>query len=196
MIVIIDGCGANIASVQFAIQRLGKKCILSADPAVIASASHVILPGVGTAAKTMAQLEKFQLLNVLRGLTQPVLGICLGMQILFKYSEEGRVDCLGILSGKVNNLPKKTGLCIPHMGWNQLKIQRETPLLAGIENNSYVYFVHSYAAEVSENTIASTDYTNSFSAIIQKNNYYGVQFHPERSGAVGSKILQNFVSIK
>jgi len=194
MIAIIDGCGANIASVQFACARLGKKSVLTTDPAVIKAASHVILPGVGTAALAMSRLKSLHLTDIIPTLTQPVLGICLGMQLLYEASREGDVPCLGLLQGKVELLPDADGLIVPHMGWNQLQMQpHSSPITAGVETNSYVYFVHSYAAPVSDYTVATTDYGRIFSAIVNKDNFYGMQFHPERSGAVGATLLKNFL---
>lgn len=196
MIVIIDGCGANISSVQLAIERLGKEAVYTSDPEVIKAASHVILPGVGTAHKALQKLEQLQLIPVLRRLTQPVLGICLGMQILHEFSSEGDVDCLNILPGKVEILPRNNDLPIPHMGWNRLIINNtQSALLKGVENNTHVYFVHSYCASINHNTVATTHYTKPFSAIVQHKNFYGIQFHPERSGYIGRRILQNFLEI-
>ncbi len=195
MIAIIEGCGANFASVQFALERLGKKSILTTDAKIIQAASHVILPGVGHAKYVMAELKKLALIDVIKGLTQPVLGICLGMQILHEHSEEGDVACLGIIPGVVKPLPKKTGFTLPHMGWNQLNIvDQNNRLVQGIENNNDVYFVHSYAVPVSQYTVAQTHHTSDFAAMVQHKNFYGAQFHPERSGLVGAKILENFLT--
>ncbi len=193
MIAIISACGANFSSVVFACERLGKEAMLTVDPQRIKKASHVILPGVGTANQSMQQLQQVGLPSVIRSLTQPVLGICLGMQILYEHSSEGDVDCLDIIPGKVRALVKKPGMSLPHMGWNVLHIQNSSGLLAGIEENSYVYYVHGYASKVSEFTLASSDYTETFSAAVQYQNFYGLQFHPERSGPVGAKILKNFL---
>lgn len=197
MIAVINGCGANLASVQFALERLGKKFILTNDIAAIKSATHVILPGVGTAKQAMTHLNNLNLCDVIFQLQQPVLGICLGMQLLFTFSSEGCVNCLGILPGEITRLPIVAGLPLPHMGWNQLAINStSSPLLKNIENGSYVYFVHGYAAPVNDNTIAATNYGMKFSAVVQDKNFYGVQFHPERSGKVGETILQNFLELK
>lgn len=195
MIAIIEGCGANFASVQFALERLGKQSILTTDAKIIQAASHVILPGVGHAKYVMAQLEQLGLVEVIQALTQPVLGICLGMQILHEHSEEGDVACLGIIPGVVKPLPKKAGFTLPHMGWNQLNIvQQNNRLLQGIKNNNDVYFVHSYAVPVSEYTVAQTRHTSDFAAIVQHKNFCGAQFHPERSGKTGAKLLENFLT--
>jgi len=197
MIAIVKGCGANIASVQFALERLGKKFILTNDINQIRSASHVILPGVGTADQAMKQLQKFQLVDAIRQLPQPVLGICLGMQILFSFSDEGNVNCLNIFPGEIKHLSQAEGLSIPHMGWNQLEIiQNSSPLVKNIEDGSYVYFVHSYVAPLDSYSIAVTRHGKTFAAIVENNNFYGVQFHPERSGKVGEMILKNFLDLK
>jgi glutamine amidotransferase len=162
---------------------------------VIQAASHVILPGVGHAKYVMSRLEQLALINVIKALTQPVLGICLGMQILHEHSDEGNVTCLGIIPGEVKPLPKKADFTLPHMGWNQLNIfQQNNPLLQGIKNNADVYFVHSYAVPVSQYTVAQSHHTSDFAAIVQHENFYGAQFHPERSGYVGAKILENFLT--
>lgn len=196
MIAIVDGCGANISSVQFALARLGKCALLTTDPDHIKAASHVILPGVGTANHTMERLQKLKLVDVLRELKNPVLGICLGMQLLYETSAEGNVDCLGILPGKIENLPVGHGLTIPHMGWNLLQINgNPSRLMQGIDKKSYVYFVHSYAAPINENTIATTKHGIVFAAACNSENFYGVQFHPEKSGIIGEKILLNFLDL-
>jgi glutamine amidotransferase len=196
MIAILNACGSNLASVQFAIERLGKHAVLTADPKLLQSATHVILPGVGTAKHAMDKLHALGLIDVIRQLTQPVLGICLGMQILFDHSSEGDAECLQLIAGKVTALPEKKDFTLPHMGWNQLEIhQRNSPLFNGIEDNSHVYYVHGYAAPVGEKTLATTHYSNAFSAMVQHENFYGMQFHPERSGKVGARLLENFFEL-
>lgn len=192
---IIDSGGANIASLKFAIERLGVDATLTTDPATLRAASHVILPGVGAAADCMARLDALRLPETIRQLQQPLLGICVGMQLLFDASEEGNVACLGIVPGKVQRLPERDGLPVPHMGWNQISATRESPLLAGLKRDDYVYYVHSYAAPVSSDTLATTDYGQSFAAAVQKDNVFGVQFHPERSARAGSAILANFLKL-
>jgi imidazole glycerol-phosphate synthase subunit HisH len=194
-LVIIDSGGANIASVQYAIERLGVTARLTTDPDQVRAATHVILPGVGTAADCMARLRQADLLDTIKNIKRPLLGICVGMQLLFESSEEGNVDCLGVLPGRVSRFPNRAGLPVPHMGWNQLQPKRPTLLMEGIHADDYVYFVHSYAAPVTDVTLASCDYGGAFSAMVQKDNIYGVQFHPERSARVGAIVLRNFLSI-
>jgi len=192
---IIDSGGANIASLQFAIERLGTPATLTTDPSVLAAASHVILPGVGAASDCMARLEALNLAGTIRSLQQPLLGICVGMQLLFEGSDEGNVNCLGILPGRVSRFPDKAGMPVPHMGWNQLAVTRPTPLLAGLTAEDYVYYVHSYAAPIGPDTVATTEYSITFSAAVQRGNVFGVQFHPERSARAGARILANFLKV-
>jgi glutamine amidotransferase len=192
---IIDSGGANIASLRFAIERLGAPSELTTNPATVRAATHVILPGVGAAADCMARLEYAGLVETLRQLRQPVLGICVGMQLLFESSEEGAVPCLGLLPGRVRRFADRADLPVPHVGWNQLEFRRDSSLLQGVAPLAHVYFVHSYAAPVSEHTIATTSYGEAFSAIVQRNNIYGAQFHPERSAQVGSVVLRNFLQL-
>jgi len=196
MIAIIKGCGANIASIQYAIKRLNKKSVLTSNINTIKSASHVILPGVGTAHHAMSNLQKLRLIDVIRECKQPVLGICLGMQLLYNFSSEGNVACLKLFSEKITKLPSFSGLSIPHMGWNKLKINKKSYLFNGIENNSYVYFVHSFVAPITNQTIAQSQHGIPFCAASSYKNFYGVQFHPEKSGKIGEKILKNFLEIQ
>jgi glutamine amidotransferase len=193
--VIIDSGGANLASLQFAFERLGAKTHVTADAAEIRSAPRVILPGVGSAGDAMARLRGNQVASLLPTLTQPVLGICLGMQLLFQNSEEGNTPCLGILPTSVRRLQPKDGQPVPHMGWNQLALVREDPLLEGIAPNDYVYFVHSFAAPVSDVTLATADYGTNLSAVVRRGNFWGTQFHPERSAQVGARVLANFLKL-
>lgn len=193
--VIIDSGGANLASLQFAFERLGAKTHVTADPAAIRSAPRVILPGVGSAGDAMARLRDNGVAELLPGLTQPVLGICLGMQLLFRRSEEGDTACLGILPDTVKRLQPAAGKPVPHMGWNQLSPVREDPILQGLTSSDYVYFVHSFAAPVSDTTLASADYGVALSAIVRRENFWGTQFHPERSAAVGARVLANFLRL-
>lgn len=193
MIAVIDGCGTNIASILFALERLNKKYELTSEPEKIKAASHIIIPGVSTAKRALEKLQEKRLKEVLKQCQQPVLGICSGMQILFSWCAEGEVSGLNIFPEKVNLL-QVHNLPLPHMGWNTLKmISSGHFLLEGLNEKDYVYFVHSFAAPVGEYTVASCTYSMPFSAIIAKNNFYGTQFHPERSGKVGARILSNFL---
>jgi glutamine amidotransferase len=194
--VIIDSGGANLASLQFAFERLGARTHVSNDAHTITSAARIILPGVGAAANAMQRLRNSGLAALLPSLTQPVLGICLGMQLLFQRSEEGSTDCLGILPETVRRLQPAPGLPVPHMGWNQLNPVREDPLLEGIAPNDYVYFVHSYAVPVATMTLATADYGIPVSAMVRKGNFWGAQFHPERSAGAGARVLANFLRLE
>ena len=194
-IVIVASGGANTASLQFALQRLGAASAVSADPAAIQAATHVILPGVGAAADAMSRLKHGGLDALIPSLRLPVLGICLGMQLLFDASQEGDVACLGIIPGRAARFPPHDARPVPHMGWNTLNLRRPCALLDGLTEGSYAYFVHSYAIDVGEATVASSRYGAPFSACVQRRNFYGTQFHPERSAAVGARLLQNFLSI-
>lgn len=195
MIAIIDSGGANIASIQFALERLGRAAILTSDPAVIRDADRVILPGVGAAKIAMDNLCRLDLVDTICGLTQPVLGICLGMQLLFDRSDEGGVEMLGIVPGNVSHFTPTQDKTIPHMGWNCVSTHADHPLLEGIQAEAYFYFVHSYCAPVSDFTVAACDYGEKFSAIVARNNFMGCQFHPERSGRAGAQVLKNFMEI-
>jgi len=194
MIVIIDGCGSNIASIQFALARLNITASLTTDVKTIKQASRIILPGVGNAAYAMQQLQKLKLVDIIKSLQQPVLGICLGMQLLFESSDEGDTSCLGLLTGRIKKL-KTQQSPVPHIGWNQLQKNNTCDLLNGIDDYSDMYFVHSYCAPINEHTIATTEYERPFASIAQKDNFYGVQFHPEKSSKMGSLLLQNFMSL-
>jgi glutamine amidotransferase len=193
-VAIIDGGGANIASLQFALARLGAAGELTVDPAVIRSASHIILPGVGAARAAMGRLRQKGLADLIPTLTQPVLGICLGLQLLFESSEEDDTECLGIVEGAVRRFVPAPDRPVPHMGWNQVMPLRSSPLLADVPDNSYFYFVHSYAAGIGPTTSARTDYGWPFSAIVESQNFLATQFHPERSGPLGARILGNFLA--
>jgi len=192
---IVDSGGANLASLQFAFERLGARTQVTANPRQIASAARVVLPGVGSASDAMSRLRNSGVAALLPALTRPVLGICLGMQLLFERSEEGETDCLGILPDTIKRLHPATGRPVPHMGWNQLLPVRDDPLLEGIARNEYVYFVHSYAAPVSDVTVASTEYGAALSAVVRRGNFWGTQFHPERSAATGARVLANFLRL-
>ena len=193
--VVIDSGGANLASVLFALERLNAPARVTTNPDEVRSAKRVILPGVGAAADVMKRLNAAGLTEVLPTLKQPVFGICVGMQVLFRNSEEGPVDCLGIIPDTVKKLKAQAGLPVPHMGWNTLVTLRDDPLMEGITSSDYVYFVHSYAAPVSDVTLARTDYGIPVSAVVRRGNFWGAQFHPERSSTTGSRVLANFLRL-
>jgi glutamine amidotransferase len=194
-VVIVASGGANIASLQYALERLGVRSSLSAESERIRAATHVILPGVGAAADAMRRLRRDGLDVVLPALRQPVLGICLGMQLLFEASDEGYTDCLGIIPGRAARFTEAAGRPVPHIGWNTLEVDRECGLLAGITSGDYAYFVHSYALPLGAATVASTGYGAPFTACVAWHNFFGAQFHPERSAAVGARVLQNFLAV-
>ncbi|THA04221.1 imidazole glycerol phosphate synthase subunit HisH [Rodentibacter pneumotropicus] len=189
---IIDTACANLSSVKFAFDRLGYAAEITSDLHKIKSADKLILPGVGTAVAAMKNLQERGLIEVIQNLTQPVLGICLGMQLMTAFSEEGNVETLNLMPSQTA-LILDTGLPLPHMGWNNVRYEQGCLLFDGIEQNSHFYFVHSYAVSPNDNTIATSHYGVDFSAAIAKGNFYGVQFHPERSGKNGALLLRNFV---
>ncbi len=194
-VVIVANGGANIASLQYALERLNVPSLVSAEPPTIRAATHVILPGVGAAADAMMRLRRAHLHELLPTLRQPVLGICLGMQLLFEASDEGQTQCLGIIPGRATRFAEAPGRRVPHIGWNTVDTLRESALLAGLKADDYAYFVHSYALPVSRATVASTCYGAPFTACVEWGNFYGTQFHPERSAAVGARVLKNFLAI-
>jgi len=194
-VAIIDGGGANIASLQYALERLGVTGRLTADPAEIASASHVILPGVGAAEAAMHKLEAAALVPLIAGLTQPVLGICLGMQLLCASSEEDDTECIGVFDDRAMRLRASPDAPVPNMGWCRVTVRNESPLLDGIDDGSWFYFVHSYAIPVGGNTLASAVHAAPFSAVMGRGNFYATQFHPERSSTSGSRLLRNFLEL-
>jgi glutamine amidotransferase len=202
MNVIVDTGCANLASVKFAVERLGYQVTITDDVALIKSADKVIFPGVGTAKHAMANIKAKNLISILQDLTQPVLGFCLGMQLMTESSSEGNsenntsniIPCLNLIPTKVEPLEAQ-GNRLPHMGWNTLTQVSDHPVFKGISVGNYFYFVHSFAAPISEYTIASCEYGSSFSAAIAKDNFIGCQFHPERSSTLGSKIIQNFLEL-
>ena len=195
-VVLIDWGGGNIGSVRYALERIGARAVLSADPSVIGSAERVILPGVGAAPPAMARLRELELVEPIRRLRQPLLGICLGMQLLYESSEEGDVECLGLLPGRVTRMTTAPGLRLPHMGWNRLRRERDAALLDGIGDDDWAYFVHGYAAPVSDDTLSSSEHGERFSAVVGRGACMGAQFHPERSSAVGQRLLANFLSLE
>jgi len=195
MIVIVDYDTGNLRSVENSLKRLGADYRVSSDPAVIAGAGRVILPGVGEAATAMQNLKIRGLTEVIPSLRQPVLGICIGLQLMCRSSEEGQAECLGIFDTEVTRL---TGagpdLKIPHMGWNTIA-HSGSPLLRGIGEGEFVYYVHSYAPGLCRGTIATTEYGRTFSAAISRDNFFGTQFHPEKSGTVGERVMKNFLTL-
>lgn len=194
-VVIVDSGGANLASLQHALARLGSSSVVSRQAADIVAARRVLLPGVGCAAAAMHNLQRCGLDRLLPALTQPVLGICLGMQLLFETSAEGDTAGLGIVPGRVDRLEGSAELPVPHMGWNTLQPRKPDAMLAHIDAQDRVYFVHSFAAPVGPWTTATCDYGAEFSAVIARGNFHGVQFHPERSGTVGARLLANFLAL-
>ena len=196
MIAIIDTGGANLASVSNALARLSIHWQFTTDVKTIQAASHVILPGVGAAKDSMQRLDDLELVPVIRSLRQPVLGICLGMQLLFKGSDEGVVNCLGVVDGFVRRLKGGKGLRVPHMGWNALEISAAgCTLLDGVRTDDHFYFVHSYCCAKGAWVRACADHGETFVAVIQQDNFFGCQFHPERSANAGARILRNFAKL-
>ncbi|MFU8895701.1 MAG: imidazole glycerol phosphate synthase subunit HisH [Gammaproteobacteria bacterium] len=194
--VILDSGGANISSLRFALGRLGCAAPLTADPGVIRNASHVFLPGVGAADQAMAGLEQSGLADLVRRLTQPVLGICLGMQLLFERSaEDGGRSCLGVIPGQVQRIEGGPDRPVPHMGWNLTSLAPDCPLFAGLSAAEHFYYVHSYAAPTGPDTVAVADYGGEFTAVVARGNFHGAQFHPERSGPAGARVLANFLAL-
>jgi glutamine amidotransferase len=195
-VVLLDSGGANLGSVQAAFSRLGVEAPVTADADRIREATHVVLPGVGAAAACMAHLKTNGLDVLIPRLTQPLIGICVGMQLLFESSEESDTLCLGLLKGVVRRLSPSPGIRIPHMGWNRIESVGRTghPLLEGL-SGAAVYFVHSYAAPPGEDTVAACTHGDPFSAVTAKGRIMGAQFHPERSSEAGARLLQNFLAI-
>ena len=194
MIAIVDYKTGNLRSVENALSRLGAEFRLTADPDVIRRSDHVILPGVGNAAEAMANLRESGLVPVILRLRKPVLGICVGMQIMCRHSEEGDVECMGIFDAFVRKFIPAPGLKVPHTGWNNLS-NLESKLFKGIDSGAFVYFVHSYYAALCPDTIATARQGDMFSAALKYENFYGAQFHPEKSGPVGEQIIKNFLEL-
>lgn len=193
-IVIIDYNAGNVQSVRFAIRRLGVEAQVSADPGVIQNAGKVIFPGVGEASTTMGYLKQKGLDEVIKNLRQPVLGICLGMQLLCEYSEENDTPCIGVIPQKVKRFKGNKNFKVPHMGWNKI-YDLQGSLFDQIQEGQYTYFVHGYYVEAGAHTSALTDYMFPFSAAVQKDNFHATQFHPEKSGSIGEQILKNFIKL-
>ena len=195
MTAIIDYDAGNIKSVTNALERLGSSYVLSSDPKVILEADRVILPGVGNCAEAMASLESKGLVEVIKSIRKPVLGICVGLQVLCRDSEEGNAQCIGIFDSHVRRFPNDPDAKVPHVGWNSIG-NMDSKLLKGLERGSNVYFVHSYYPTLCPDTIATCRHgATFFSAALKYENFYGTQFHPEKSGSVGEKILENFLAL-
>jgi glutamine amidotransferase len=195
-VAVVPGGGENVNNVLFALERIGAKPTLTLDRNVIASAERVILMGVGASPPAMEKLRDHGLIDCLRGLQQPLLGICVGMQLLYEHSAEGGVDCLGILPGQIERLHETPDLTVPHMGWNRLELRKSGhPLLAGIKSGDWAFYANSFYAPLSDATIARTDYGVPISAVVQRGKVYGCQFHPEGSSTVGSRLLANFLDL-
>jgi glutamine amidotransferase len=194
-VVLVDAGGTNIGSVRYALLRLGVEASLTSDADAIRTADKVILPGVGAAGPGMARLRELGLVELMRSLTQPVLGVCLGMQLLCERSEEGDTECLGLIPATVRRFTEQPGLRVPHMGWNRLQRQRAHALLDGLVDGDWAYFVHSYAVPAGDHALAVTDFGGEFSSVIARGNFHGMQFHPERSAKVGARLLKNFLEL-
>lgn len=194
-VALIDAGGANLGSVRYALERLGVVPRIVRDADGLRDAQRVILPGVGAAPPAMALLRERGLVEAVRRLEVPLLGICLGMQLLFEASDEGEVECLGLLPGRVQKMQAGEGIRVPHMGWNALEPMRASTLLDGIAAGAQAYFVHGYAAPVTEDCIAACTHGQRFAAAVQRGRVYGAQFHPERSAAVGAHLLGNFMAV-
>jgi glutamine amidotransferase len=194
-VAIIDSGGANLASLAAALDRLGADSLCTSDAATVRSASHVILPGVGAAADGMRRLRQAGLAEVVTGLTQPVLGICLGMHLLAERSEEGPVECLGVFPASAEKLHRAPDLPVPNMGWCRVSSTTDHPLFSGINRDSYFYFVHSYALPVAGYTVATSMHSIPLTAVSAQRNFVATQFHPERSAAAGARLLANFLAM-
>ena len=194
MIAIVDYKMGNLRSVENALKRLGAEFKVTSDAAIIRSADRVLMPGVGNAAEAMENLRVASLVDVVRSLRRPVLGICVGMQVMCRHSEEGDVDCLNLFDARVKRFVPSADLKVPHMGWNTIG-NLESKLFKGIDGGEYVYFVHSYYPELCPDTIATSHHGVMFSAALKYENFYGTQFHPEKSGDVGERIIENFLRL-
>ncbi len=194
-VAIVDSIGSNLASLIFALNRIGSSFEITDEIDVLNKASHIILPGVGAAKNAMTKLKQRKLIDEISKLTKPTLGICLGMQIFMDASDEDDAKCLGIISNTCRPFENNRDYPVPHMGWNKVRFNRDSVLTKNLKDDDYYYFVHSYYVPICSETIGVSSYPIEFSAIVQKDNFFGTQFHPEKSGLSGSKILQNFVSL-
>jgi len=196
-VAVIDSGGANLGSVLHGLHRAGVEANLTTDPARIQSASHVILPGVGTAHSAMASLAANGLISVIQNLTQPVLGVCLGLQLLFTDSSEGHktTPCLGIIDGHVTSLEPHSGIRLPHMGWNRLEWVRQDPICALLDPNDWFYFVHGFCVDATNKAVVATsEHGMAFGAVVRHNNFVACQFHPEKSADAGLRLLRGFLA--
>ena len=194
-VAIVDSIGSNLASLIFALNRIGSSFEITDEIDVLNKASHIILPGVGAAKNAMTKLKQRKLIDEISKLTKPTLGICLGMQIFMDASDEDDAKCLGIISNTCRPFENNREYPVPHMGWNKVRFNRDSVLTKNLKDDDYYYFVHSYYVPICSETIGVSSYPTEFSAVVQKDNFFGTQFHPEKSGLSGSKILQNFVSL-
>ena len=194
-VAIVDSIGSNLASLIFALNRIGSSFEITDEIDVLNKASHIILPGVGAAKNAMTKLKQRKLIDEISKLTKPTLGICLGMQIFMDASDEDDAKCLGIISNTCRPFENNRDYPVPHMGWNKVRFNRDSVLTKNLKDDDYYYFVHSYYVPICSETIGVSSYPIEFSAVVQKDNFFGTQFHPEKSGLSGSKILQNFVSL-
>ena len=194
-VAIVDSIGSNLASLIFALNRIGSSFEITDEIDVLNKASHIILPGVGAAKNAMTKLKQRKLIDEISKLTKPTLGICLGMQIFMEASDEDDAKCLGIISNTCRPFENNRDYPVPHMGWNKVRFNRDSVLTKNLKDEDYYYFVHSYYVPICSETIGVSSYPIEFSSVVQKDNFFGTQFHPEKSGLSGSKILQNFVSL-
>ncbi len=194
-VAIVDSIGSNLASLIFALNRIGSSFEITDEIDVLNKASHIILPGVGAAKNAMTKLKQRKLIDEISKLTKPTLGICLGMQIFMDASDEDDAKCLGIISNTCRPFENNRDYPVPHMGWNKVRFNRDSVLTKNLKDDDYYYFVHSYYVPICSETIGVSSYPIEFSAVVQKDNFFGTQFHPEKSGLSGSKIVQNFISL-
>lgn len=194
MLAVVDSGGANLYSIFMALERLGVPYSLVKTAKALSQAERILLPGVGSAKQVLQRLKELDLIVPLLETSKPILGICIGLQLQYSFLEEGDCDGLGIFAGSVRHLPEEVNYPVPHMGWNQVQLLQSDPLLAGVEDE-YFFFTHSFAAPVGSGTVASTNYGVEFSSVIRKENWWGVQFHPEKSAAAGHRVLKNFMEV-
>jgi len=194
-VAIIDSIGSNLASLKFALDRIKVNFIVTNEVKQIRNSSHIILPGVGAARNAMNKLSQHEIIETITTLSQPTLGICLGMQIFMEHSEEDDTSCLGVFGDSCKLFENQENYPVPHMGWNTIELESSSNLSTGINSGTHFYFVHSYYVPLNSQTIASTTYSKKFSSIIQKDNFVGTQFHPEKSGEQGSILLKNFTNL-